>query len=228
MKTQQVTLAQEPKVADTVVVIDVCRAFTTAAFALAGGVQRLYLVGTVEEGFNLREAIPGSLLAGEVNGLPVPGFDLWNSPAQFTGSNLAGKTLILRTSAGTQGVIRYQRAKALFAAGFATARATVRAVRLSHPEQVTFVVTGVKPGDAGSEDIACADYMQALLVEKQVAVEPYLRASRKWNPGRITQDAALLADLERDLALCLQADRFNFAMRVVRLDGRLALEKFMS
>jgi hypothetical protein len=51
-----------------VVVIDVIRAFTVAAYAFAGGAQRLWLVRTVEEALALREREPGALLAGEIGG----------------------------------------------------------------------------------------------------------------------------------------------------------------
>jgi len=68
-----------------VVVIDVVRAFTTAAFAFAAGARRIILAGPVEQALALRERFPGALLMGESGGLLVPGFDLWNSPAQFDG-----------------------------------------------------------------------------------------------------------------------------------------------
>src|SRR5690606_18367462 len=101
-----------------VVVIDVLRAFTTAAYAFHRGASEIILVSTVEEAFALRERFPGSLLMGEVDGIRVPGFDLGNSPAEVEAMDLSGRRLIHRTSAGTQGVVRSVRAKILLAASF--------------------------------------------------------------------------------------------------------------
>ena len=60
-----------------VIVIDVIRAFTVAAYAFAGGAHRLWLVRTIDEAFALREREPQALLAGEVGGRLIPGFRSW-------------------------------------------------------------------------------------------------------------------------------------------------------
>src|SRR5713101_6748950 len=82
-----------------VIVIDVIRAFSVAAYAFARGARGLWLVRAVEEAFALREREPEvllsgthpkndkqaqrALLAGEVGGRLIPGFDLNNSPARM-------------------------------------------------------------------------------------------------------------------------------------------------
>src|SRR6266508_6970461 len=86
-----------------VVVIDVIRAFTTAAFAFAAGAREIVLTSAVEEALALRAHFPGALVMGEVDGLPVEGFDFSNSPAELIGRDLGGRRMIQRTSAGTQG-----------------------------------------------------------------------------------------------------------------------------
>src|SRR5690348_10732262 len=98
-----------------VVAIDVIRAFTTAAVALAAGARDIVPVGTVEEALALRARFPGALLMGEVGGYPIDGFDFGNSPSALVGQNLAGQRMIQRTSAGTQGLILSLRAETLFA-----------------------------------------------------------------------------------------------------------------
>ena len=111
---------------DTVVAIDVCRAFTTAAYAFAAGAREIILVGEVEEALALRERMPGALVMGEVGGLPVEGFDFGNSPNELLGVDLADRCMIQRTSAGTQGVVRSKRARTLLASSFVCAGATAR------------------------------------------------------------------------------------------------------
>src|SRR5690349_20082319 len=88
-----------------VVAIDVLRAFTTAAFAFAAGAREILLVSTVAEALALRERFPGSFIMGEVDGLPVDGFDFSNSPGDQLGRDFGGARFIQRTSAGTQGVV---------------------------------------------------------------------------------------------------------------------------
>src|SRR2546425_680009 len=114
---------------DTVVVIDVLRAFTTAAYAFAAGARDIVLRGTVDEALALRECFLGALAMGEVGGLPVDVFDLDNSPAALVGRDLSGRRLIHRTTAGTQGVVRSLQAETLLASSFVCASATARFIR---------------------------------------------------------------------------------------------------
>src|SRR5690606_2691817 len=87
------------------VVVDVLRAFTTAAAAFAAGAEHIVLVGTVEEALALKRANPGWLAMGEAGGRWIEGFDLSNSPFQTLARELTGAVIVQRTGAGTQGVI---------------------------------------------------------------------------------------------------------------------------
>src|SRR5947199_6928077 len=89
----------------SVAIIDVFRAFTTAAVALANGASRIVMVRTVEEALALREAGVGQVCIGEVRGRAPDGFDFGNSPFEISNFDFHGKTIIQRTSAGTQGIV---------------------------------------------------------------------------------------------------------------------------
>ena len=146
----------------TVIVIDVVRAFTTAAFAFSAGAIEVVLVGGVDEALALRDRMPDAWVMGEVDGLQPEGFDLGNSPAALAGLDLAGRRFIQRTSAGTQGVVcSSDRAERLLACSLCCAAATARRVRELAPDIVTMVVTGIQAGgrenNNGDEDVACAD-----------------------------------------------------------------------
>src|SRR3954469_16091461 len=65
----------------TAVVIDVIRAFTTAAWAFELGAERIVLVKGLDEALELKARLPGSLAMKD--GEPAPGFELSNSPAQM-------------------------------------------------------------------------------------------------------------------------------------------------
>ena len=78
----------------TVAIIDVFRAFTTAAVALANGAARILMVSTVEEALALCDAGIGQLCTGEVHGRSPDGFDFGNSPFEVSTVDFTGKTII--------------------------------------------------------------------------------------------------------------------------------------
>src|SRR5262245_17043845 len=104
-----------------VTVIDVFRAFTTAAVALANGASSIVMVRTVEEALALRDAGIGQICMGEVRGRSPDGFDFGNSPFEISSVDFRGKAIIQRTSAGTQGIVAASQAKRLYAASLVTA-----------------------------------------------------------------------------------------------------------
>lgn len=209
---------------DVVVVIDVLRSFSTAAYAFAAGARRIYPVETIAEAHRLKAALPDALTTGAVGGGdPVPGFDCGNSPSALRGLDLAGRTLIQSTAAGVRGLGRFAHARALFAGSLVCAAATAAAIRKLRPAEVVFVVTGEWVDRDGDEDLACADYLDALLRGGTPDPASYARRVRDSDFGRrfLAGDNPNLplADLE----LCAQADRFDFAMPARRHDGRCAL-----
>ena len=76
----------------TVVVLDVLRASTSIVEALAAGARLLYPVATIEDAIAMARALGRDevLLAGERRALPIDGFDLGNSPGEFTAERVAG------------------------------------------------------------------------------------------------------------------------------------------
>jgi len=90
---------------DSVAVIVVFRTFTTAAAALANGAYRILMVRTVEGALALREAGIGEICMGEVRDRAPDGFDFGNSPFEIATIDFRGRTIVQRTSAGTQGIV---------------------------------------------------------------------------------------------------------------------------
>ena len=216
MEFQRATLLNCGQAEGAVVVIDVLRAFSTAAYAFAAGARQIRLVSSVEEALELRRKIPGALVMGEVQGLPVPGFDLSNSPPQFDGLDLSGRLLIQRTTSGTQGAVRSRRAEHLLATSFVNAAATARAVRWLSPARVTFVITGRRWGGWGDEDAACADYLETLLRGQPADLPALLERVRLSPPGLQFSDPDQPDYPPEDLEYCLAVDRFDFAMPIER------------
>jgi len=224
MDIKRATLDTCAQATGIVVVIDVLRAFTTAAFAFAAGARDIALVSSVEEALALREANPGSLIMGEVGGQMVEGFDFGNSPSAFLERDLSGRRLIQRTSAGTQGVVRSKGADTLLAASLCNAGATVDTIRRHPGTSITLVITG--SGGRGEEDVACADFLERLLKGERPDPGPIIRRVRESQAAQKFLDPANREFPLTDLDCAVEIDRFDFAMPVRRQNGLLLLEPF--
>lgn len=225
--TRRIERGQEERAEGIVIVVDVIRAFTVAACALAGGASGLWLVRTVEEALVLRERDPNALLAGEIDGRLIPGFDLNNSPHHVSLADVRGRRIIQRTGAGTQGAVRARNAAHLLVASFTNARATARyAAQLNRATglPITFVPTeSTSGGILRNEDKYCCDYIQALIVGPQTAPEVLRdRIARLHAEGRFRHwgeekdEDFPPGDLEKILAV----DCFDFAMAGARRQYR--------
>src|SRR5437764_731078 len=93
-----------------VVVIDVLRASTTIATALANGARTVIPLESTDEVVMRAKAFDRSevKLAGERQMRPIPGFDLGNSPREFTREAVEGKTVLLSTTNGTAAIASLQ------------------------------------------------------------------------------------------------------------------------
>lgn len=203
-----------------VVVIDVLRAFTTAAYAFESGAKEIILVKEKEEALKLRSDIPNSVIIGEINrGLPVETFDFGNSPSQVKAADLKGKTIIQRTSSGTQGAVNAGHAKHLLLGSFSMAQATLKKIRELEPDIVTFVVTSSHSID---EDLALADYLEArLLLGDEIDPAPYLKRVDASLSAQLCKDPKIEHMPKEDLDLALQIDKFSFHIQVTNKNGLL-------
>ncbi len=203
-----------------VVVVDVIRAFTNAAFAFSRGALDIYPVSTVEEALQFKSKTPNSLACGEVGGLPPDGFDFGNSPTQTNLLDLNGKIIVQRTGAGTQGIVRSVNATTMLAASFVVANATVKYIQKLEPEAVTFINTGKTENGRGDEDLACAEYFEALLKGQEPDSSPYIERVLNSRDALMHLDPNLPEFPLSDLDLCTQIDAFDFVMLVTKENGR--------
>lgn len=215
-----------PPAHDTVVVIDVLRSFTTAAVALARGARAIHAVEGLAAALALAGEMPGALSVGAIGGgAPAPGFALGNSPAQLLDADVAGRDVVLSTAAGVCGLQRFGEAQRVFAASLVCAQATARAIRAAGAARVCFVITGEWVDRNGDEDVACADYLEALLRGAAPAVQGFARRVRESDFGRRFGDSAWPHLASADLEIAADANRFDFAMPVVRERGRLVIRR---
>jgi len=89
--------------APTGVVVDVLRATSTIAQALAAGYARVLCVPELDDARALRAELPGSIVGGERNAVRIEGFDVGASPREFLEPR--AETLILSTTNGTRTIV---------------------------------------------------------------------------------------------------------------------------
>ena len=194
-----------------VVVIDVLRAFTLSAYALAGGARECLLVRTVDEARAVAAETPGAVISAEVDTLPVEGIPISNSPTQIVEAEVRGRAVVQRTSAGTQAIRAVANAEAMYASSLVVARATAQACLLRRPQTVTLVASGDFP-----EDHACARYMEALMRGENEDVSPLLEALISSERYEKFARGDWPGFPKSDLDLALATDRFDFAMRATK------------
>jgi len=192
------------------VIIDVFRAFTTAAFCVAAGAREVVLVGDHEHALALKAADPSLFLTGEIGGRPIPGFDAGNSPSRIDGLDLRGRRVVQRTSAGTQGVVAAAAASEVLLGSLVIAAATVRYLR--GRTAISLVAMGTHGGDDHGEDEVCAAYLEQLLSDGAPAPPEIVLGPAEGWPEWFPR---------RDAELALEVDRFDFALPVAREDGLL-------
>ncbi|WP_030392230.1 2-phosphosulfolactate phosphatase [Kitasatospora purpeofusca] len=209
-------VAEVPAVA---VVVDVMRAFTVAAWAFERGAEKIVLAGSLDEALALKARRPGWVALKD--GAAAPGFDAVNSPGLLRDVDLGGRTVVQKTTAGTVGALAVKDAPLVLCAGFVVAGATARLLRDRGCGSVTYVVTG-EDGRA-EEDLACAQYIAGRAAGDGTHADAYLRRAAG------SRAAAELAQGVRegahpdDVALCLELDRFSFAMVASQEDSLTVL-----
>lgn len=148
----------------TAVVVDVLRATTVMATALAAGAQRVITCREVDDAHRIAEQLRREkpeetvLLVGERGGLPIQGFDLGNSPIDFTPQRVRGRTLVQTTTNGTLAIERCATAAKVVTASFVNL--TSVAERLVAEGEVQIVCAGTD-GRVTGEDVLLAGALVA-------------------------------------------------------------------
>jgi 2-phosphosulfolactate phosphatase len=220
------------------VVIDLLRATSTIIHALAAGATAVVPCGEVDEARRLAaQAQPQTvLLGGERGGLRIPGFDVGNSPAEYTREVAAGKTLIFTTTNGTRALIRAKEARRVLIGALANLEAVVELLA-EESGSVHLVCAGTE-GRVTLEDVLCAgaiahwlnlaaDDADAGDDSTQLALS--LLASCGHNYDRAYEDRVLailrqsrggrnLIDcgLAADIAVCAEQDKFDIVPELAR------------
>ena len=148
-----------------VIVIDVLRASSTIATALKNGAREIIPVGSIESAVKVSGNLFGDVVlrGGERNGKIITGFNLGNSPTEYTEEAVKGKSIIFCTTNGSTAMVKARYAKRMAVAGFINITAAVQFIREAG-EDFSIVCAG-KQQLFCVEDAVCAGMIVKLLTE---------------------------------------------------------------
>ena len=208
----------------TAVVIDVIRATTVIVQALASGARAIYPTHSTEDAIRLANSLgrEDTLLCGERKGLKVEGFDLGNSPREFTPDAVDDRRLVMTTTNGTRAFLAAQGADRVLAGSFLNLTAITRA--LMEADGLSLVCAG-KEGAFSLDDALCAGLILRSMGSGTLGEPPEMelndqaRAALSFADAfptdapflrRTAAGAALVGiGLDADLELCATQDRYE-------------------
>uniref|UniRef100_A0A7C4VTJ7 Probable 2-phosphosulfolactate phosphatase n=1 Tax=Fervidobacterium thailandense TaxID=1008305 RepID=A0A7C4VTJ7_9BACT len=124
---------------DCTAVVDVLRASTTIITAIANGAVEVIPVKSIEEA--LEHRAKGYLVCGERGGLKPQGFDLGNSPLEYTKERILGKKICITTSNGTRALLKaHTLSRHVYIGGFVNLSALVE--KLAEFEKILILCSG--------------------------------------------------------------------------------------
>lgn len=206
------------------VVVDVIRATSSIAQALAAGYERVLCCAEIDEARALREQLGDeAVVGGERNAVVVEGFDVGASPREFADGAKA-PTLILTTTNGTRAILTAASRCDVVLLGsllnLSALAATVRAER----GDVAIICSGFK-GSFALDDAYCAGRIVAALAgEPTDAAIAASTVAAAWPDALAGLNARTYGPpgLEGDIAWCAQVDYLAAVPRFTRMIGTAA------
>jgi len=159
--------ALPPSEQKTVVVIDILRATSTMVTALTNGALEIIPINDVARALRQKECMPQAVLSGERDGSILPGFDLGNSPFEFSAQAVAGKTLIACTTNGTGAIEAAKNAGLLLIGALVNAQAAARAALVAR-EDVCLLCSGTA-GRLSYDDVLGAGAVISRMLREEPA-----------------------------------------------------------
>lgn len=150
-----------------VVVIDVLRASTTVITALNNGAREIIPVNTIESAVKVSGNLFGDVVlrGGERNGKMIEGFNLGNSPFEYTAEAVKGKSIIFYTTNGAPAMWKARYAKNLLIAGFVNVSAVIN--KIKEIKEDVYILCAGKQTQFCIEDAVCAGMITKLLIDDE-------------------------------------------------------------
>jgi len=219
----------------TVVVIDVLRASTTIVYALEAGAREVIPCVEVDEAQTMANRLPekDTILGGERNGLPIDGFQLGNSPGEYTPERVGEKAIVFTTTNGTRALERALQADRVLVGAFVNAEALI--AELVRQKNIHLLCAGSR-GHFSEDDVLLAGMLVeriqrqgGLLYEQNAQAVtaretwlhsfalPHALGAEPLEPGRLAKElrksvggkSLVAIGMEGDILAAAQIDRFD-------------------
>lgn len=199
-----------------VVIIDIFRATSSICYGIENGAKAIIPVATVEECAAYREKGTDYLLAAERDGSVVDGFDFGNSPFSYTAEKVAGKTVVLTTTNGTNALHLSRAAKRVVIGSFLNLTALCDWLKTQH-ESILLVCAGWK-NNFNLEDTAFAGAVidqleqtgEYTLDDPAIAAYDLFQLAKNDIPAYLSKtshgERMRKLGIEKDIAFCLHVD----------------------
>ena len=201
-------------------IIDVFRAFSCEPILFYLGASEILLEADIPRCLGMRNE---AVLVGEQDGIPIPGFDISNSPIEALRKGRAffnGRRVVHRTTAGVTGALAaMEKSEEVLLASFLNARATAEYIREKAPDTLSIVAMGTRAIETSPEDEFCAEYIESLIRGKPYNHLDAMREILEHESARkfLCGDTSYLP--AEDPAICLQQNLFHIAIRAQKQDG---------
>jgi 2-phosphosulfolactate phosphatase len=204
------------------IVVDVLRATSTIAQALASGYRRVLCSAEIDEALALRERVGDALVGGERDAVRIEGFDVGASPREFLEPR--AETLILSTTNGTRTILRAAASCETVLLGSLLNLDAVAAAARERGADVAVLCAGFK-GAFALDDAYCAGRIVQLLdagrTDAAIAAELVARAFPDAHSG-LTARTYGPPGLEEDIRFCAQESVLDVVPRLAGLVDRAA------
>lgn len=198
-----------------VVIIDIVRATSSICYGIENGAEAIIPVAEVDVCASYRDNGLNYLLAAERNGEVVEGFDFGNSPFSYTKEKVAGKTVVLTTTNGTQALHLSRAAKKIVIGSFLNLTSLCNWLKTQH-ENILLVCAGWKNNFNLEDTLFAGAVVEQLKDHDFILDDPAIAANDLYQAGKDDLDAYLAKTshserlkklgIEADIAFCLNVD----------------------
>jgi len=199
------------------VIVDVFRAYTTAAYLFDRQADKIFIVSKIETAKKLKKVLDDPILIGERKGIKIADFDYNNSPYFISQHDFSGKEIVLSTSAGTKGIIKATGADEIITGSFVNIAAAARYIKNKNADIISIVAMGNNGITEADEDNLYTQELNKLLKDKEVLSQNEIKNRLRTPAGdRFFVESTQSQMPKEDFEYCLKINRFNFVIKAVK------------
>jgi len=200
------------------VIVDVFRAYTTAAYLFDMKADKIFIVSKIETAKKLKKELDSPILIGERKGIKLADFDYNNSPYFISQHNFSGKEIVLSTSAGTKGIIEAAEADEIITGSFVNIAAAAKYIKNKKAEIISIVAMGNNGITEAAEDNLYVQELNKLLKGKEILSQNEIKNRLRTPAGdRFFVEATQTEMPKEDFEYCLKINKFDFVIKAVKI-----------